>query len=142
MALSDSQLAFLEENHSAAMVTVGGDGIPKAVRVGVALVDGRLWSSSRDGSVRARRLGRDPHCTLFVFDSRFSYLTLETTVTTIEQPGSVDASVALFRSMQRRPEGPLAWYGTELAEDDFRRRMVEEGRIVFEFDVHRAYGLV
>jgi hypothetical protein len=45
MKLSEPDLDYLRDNHSAAMITVGGDGVAKAVRVGVALVDGRLWSS-------------------------------------------------------------------------------------------------
>lgn len=142
MDLTAKQIGFLADNHSAGMVTVGDDGMPKIVRVGVALVDGKLQSSSRGGSVRARRLRRDPHCTLFVFDSRFSYLTLEATVAIIEQPDSVDASVTLFRTMQRRPSGPLAWFGRELDDAAFRRQMVEEDRVVFDLDVNHAYGLI
>lgn len=142
MELTPQQHQFLEGTHGAAMITVSGDGFSKAARVGVALVDGKLQSSARGGAVRTARLRRDPRCTLFVFDSRFSYLTLETTVTIVGQPESVDASVTLFRAMQGRPEGPLAWFGRELEEDEFRRQMVDEDRIVFEFEVSRAYGLV
>ena len=40
MKLTDSELAFLEHHHSAAMVTVTPDGIAKVARVGVALIDG------------------------------------------------------------------------------------------------------
>jgi hypothetical protein len=50
-------------------------------------------------------------------------------------------SVRLFRAMQGKPDGPLSWFGGELAEDVFVQRMVDEGRIIYEFDVHHAYGM-
>ena len=40
MALSEAQSTFLDTHHSAAMITIGDGSLPKAVRVGVALVDG------------------------------------------------------------------------------------------------------
>jgi hypothetical protein len=43
--------------------------------------------------------------------------------------------------MQRRPTGPLQWFGSELEEDDFRSRLRAERRIIYEFDPHHAYGL-
>lgn len=36
--------SFLKQTGSAAMVTLKKDGTPHAVRVGVALVDGKLWA--------------------------------------------------------------------------------------------------
>ncbi len=69
MSLTDSQFAFLEKNHAAAMITIGKEGTPRAVRVGIALVDGKLWSSGTQDRVRTARLRHDPRCTLFVFDS-------------------------------------------------------------------------
>jgi hypothetical protein len=75
--LTDPELAFLEKNHSAAMVTVNADGIPKIVRVGVALIDGRLWSSGTADRVRTKRLRSDPRCTLYVHDNAFEFLVLE-----------------------------------------------------------------
>jgi hypothetical protein len=57
MALTPAETAFLESQHSAAMITTGEGGIPKAVRVGVALVDGRLWSSGTQSRVRIRVRG-------------------------------------------------------------------------------------
>ncbi len=117
------------------MITTGEGGIPKAVRVGVALVDGRLWSSGTQGRVRTRRLQRDPRCTLFVFDQAFSWLTLETTVSIL------DENMRLFRVMQNRPAGSLSWFGGELDEAAFLQAMVDEKRLIYEFEVQRSYGL-
>ena len=141
MSISESDLEFLRQNHSAAMITLGRDGMPKAVRVGVGLLDGKLWSSGTADRVRTRRLRRDPRCTLFVYDSGFAWVALETTVTILDGPDAAPRNLRLFREMQHRPEGPLNWYGEELEEEDFLRRMVDEGRLIYDFEVHRTYGL-
>lgn len=140
MALTATQTAFLDRQHSAAMITIGEDGMPKPVRVGVALVDGRLWSSGTHDRVRTSRLRRDPRCTLFVFDQAFSWLALETTVTLLQGPEAARHNLRLFRVMQNRPSGPLSWFSGELDEAAFLRTMEEEGRLIYEFDVHRSYG--
>ena len=140
--LSDEQRAFLERTRAAAMITVGADGVAKAVRVGVALVDGRLWSSGTADRVRTARLRQDPRCTLFVFDTVYSYLSLETTVTILDGPEAPEQNLRLFRVMQDRPEGPLSWFGGMLDEAAFLDAMAAEGRLVYEFDVRRASGLV
>ncbi len=80
MSLSERDVQFLQDHHSAAMITIARDGTPKAARVGVALVDGRLWSSGTADRVRTKRLRRDPRCTLFVIDPGYDWLALETTV--------------------------------------------------------------
>ena len=46
MTLSSEQMRFVHDNHAAAMITMGADGRPKAVRVGIAVIDGRIWSRS------------------------------------------------------------------------------------------------
>ena len=43
--------------------------------------------------------------------------------------------------MQARPNGPLSWFGGELGEEDFLRAMVDEGRLIYEFEVHHTYGM-
>jgi len=141
MQLTETQMRFLETNRAAAMITVGEDGRAKAVRVGVGVVAGKVWSSGTRDRVRTERLRRDPRCTLFVFEPGFAALTLETRVAILDGPEVADQSVALFRTMQGKPAGPLTWYGEELEEDDFRRAMVDQGRIIYEFAVERAYGL-
>ena len=141
MGLSADDVSFLDQHHSAAMTTVGTDGTVKAVRVGVALVDGKLWSSGTSDRVRTRRLRENPYCTLFVFDSAFAWLTMETTVSILDGPDAPAQNLRLFRQMQGKPSGPLQWFGADLDEDQFLRRMSEEGRLIYEFEVHRSYGL-
>jgi hypothetical protein len=123
------------------MITVGGDGRPKVARVGIAIVDGRLWSSGTEDRRRTARLRRDPWCTLFVFATGYAWLSLETTVTILDGPDAPALNLRLFRQMQSKPAGPLSWFGGELDEDDFLARMLEEQRLIYEFDVHRSYGM-
>lgn len=139
--LTPSQRAFIDANRSAAMITMGSDGYPKAVRVGVAIVEGRLWSSGTTDRIRTWRLRQDPKCTLFIFGAGHEALTLETEVTIIEGGDAVPRSVELFRAMQGRPEGPLMWFGEETDEETFRRKMIDQKRLIYEFEVTKAYGV-
>jgi hypothetical protein len=123
------------------MITVGRDGLAKVVRVGVALVDGKLWSSGTRDRVRTKRLRRDPRCTLFVHDNGFGWVALETTVGILDGPDAPDQSLRLFRVMQGRPTGPLSWFGRELTDEEFVRAMVDEQRLIYEFEIQHAYGL-
>lgn len=141
MNLGESDLAFLNEQHSAAMITVATDGAAKAARVGIALVDGQLWSSGTEGRIRTRRLRRDPRCTLYVHAAGFAWLALETTVTILDGSDAPQQNLRLFRVMQNKPDGPLSWFGGELSEEAFLRTMVDEQRLIYQFDIHRAYGL-
>jgi PPOX class probable F420-dependent enzyme len=138
---------FLERTHSAAMITLRPDGTPHAVRVGVALVDGRLWSSGTQARVRTMHLRRDPRSTLFVFDAKgpetaWRWLTLEATVTILEGPDAPEQNLRLFRVMQRQPEPRnVSWAGVERTPDEFLRIMAEERRLIYEFEPIRTYGL-
>jgi len=33
------------------------------------------------------------------------------------------------------------WYGEELGEPAFRQAMIDQGRVIYQFDVDKAYGL-
>lgn len=140
--LSEDETEFLRENRSAAMITVDAAGAAKSVRVGVALVDGKLWSSGTADRVRTRRLRRDPRCTLFVFDGTFLWLSVEATVTILDGPDAPELNLRLFRVMQGRPTGSLTWFGSELDDAAFRTRMAEESRLIYEFEVVKSYGVV
>ena len=139
---SGKEAEFLGTHRTAAMITVTSDGVAKTARVGVALVDGKLWSSGTQDRVRTRRLRRDPRCTLFVFSDSFNWLTVESTVTILDGPDAPELNVRLFRVMQNRPTGPLSWFGGDLDEEAFKARMVDDQRLVYQFDVQRTYGML
>jgi PPOX class probable F420-dependent enzyme len=140
--LNEQQRAFFGKANTAAMITLRSDGTPVAVRVGVALVDGKLWSSGTQDRARTRWLRRDPRSTLFVAESGgFSYLNIEARVRILDGPDAPELNLHLFRVMQKRPSGPLSWFGGELAEDAFLQRMKDEKRLVYEFEPTRITGL-
>jgi len=139
---------YLGTHHAAAMITLRADGTPHAVRCGIALVDGKLWSSGVPQRIRTGHLRRDPRATLFVYGNdqadRFSYLTLECTVTILEGPDAAEFNRRLFTVMQAgldRPPDTLYWEGTPRTIDEFMRIMAEEHRLIYEFEVTRSYGL-
>jgi hypothetical protein len=140
--LSEGQRAFIEATPSAAMITIGPQGVPKVARCGVAIVDGNVWSSGTQARVRTRRLRTDPRCTLYVHEAGPRWLALETAVTILDGPDVPEQSVRLFRTMQRRTDGPLLWHGAERDEAEFQRLMHDEGRVIYQFAIDHAYGPV
>jgi Pyridoxamine 5'-phosphate oxidase len=142
VSLTDQQREFLEHNHGAAMITLRPDGTPTAVRIGVALVDGQLWSSGTQVRRRTAYVRRDPRATLFVFEGGgFRFLTVEARVQILEGPDAPEQQVRLFRVMQARPTGPLLWYGAEKTEPEFLDQMVSEQRLMYQFEPVRVFGL-
>jgi PPOX class probable F420-dependent enzyme len=138
--------AFIDQNHAAAMVTLRADGTPHAVRVGVALVDGKLWSSSTQARVRTKHLRRDPRSTLFVFDGEWRWLALETAVTILDGPDAPQLNLRFMQQMQQNMPSPpspghVAWFGRELTTEEFLQTMVDEQRLIYEFDIKRTYGM-
>jgi hypothetical protein len=68
-------------------------------------------------------------------------MTLETAVTILDGPDAPQQSLRLFRILEDRPSGPLSWFDGELEEEAFLAAMVEEQRLIYEFEVLRTYGL-
>jgi hypothetical protein len=140
--LSEQQRAFLEKARGAAMIALRADGTPVAVRVGIVLVDGKIWSSGTEGRARTRWLRRDPRSTLFVYDpTGYAYLNIESRVTILEGPSVPEQSLRLFRAMEKRPTGPVAFNGRDMADDEFLRTMIDEKRLIYEFEPVRVSGL-
>lgn len=142
--MDDRMRAYLEKQHSAAMATIRRDGGSHVVRVGVALVDGRLWSSGTQTRARTKHLRRDPRSTLFVFDSEWRWLTLESRVTILDGPDAPELNLHLFQVMQQGmavPPGQISWFGRMLSHEELLKTMVDEQRLIYEFDIVRAYGM-
>jgi PPOX class probable F420-dependent enzyme len=142
--MDEGARTYLDKQHSAAMTTLGKDGSPHAVRVGVALVDDKIWSSGTQARARTKHLRRDPRSTLFVFDSEWRWLTLECRVTILDGPEAAELNLRLFQVMQQGmdvPAGQINWYGRTLSHEEFLKTMVQEQRLIYEFDVVRMYGM-
>ncbi len=123
---------FLQRNHRAIMATVKADGSPHVARIGVGLVDGRLWSSGTQTRVRTRNLRRDPRAALAVLDdgNSWAWLGLETRVTILDGPDAVEQNLALYRALAGEPDDL----------DEYRRAMVSEQRLIYEFEILHAYA--
>src|SRR5438093_3510505 len=102
VAMDDAIRRFLDENQTAAMITLRRDGTPHAARVGVAVVNDSIWSSGTQTRVRTRHLRRDPRSTLFVFDNQFRWLGLECTVKILDGRNAPELHVRLMEVMQQK----------------------------------------
>jgi hypothetical protein len=114
--------------------------------VGVGIIDGRLWSSSTQTRLRTKHLRRDPRSTLLIFDPQWLYLTLECRVTILDGRDAPQMNMRFMKAMQQKQNmpveaGKVSWFGRQLTEGEFLETMVQEQRLIYEFDVLRHYGL-
>ena len=130
--MDDRVREFVAHHHSAVMATIKGDGAPHVARIGLGLVDGRLWSSGTQTRVRTKHLRRDPRCTLMVLDedNRYRWLALETRVTILDGPEAPRQNLALYRVLAGEPDDV----------DEYLSAMVTEQRLIYEFEVTKSYG--
>ena len=124
--------AFLERSHRAVMATTKEDGTPHVARVGVGLVDGHLESSGTQGRLRTGHLRRDPRATLAVLDdeSGWGWLGLETRVAIFDGPDAPQRNLLLYRVLAGEPDDL----------DEYLDAMVAEKRLIYRFEIIRAYG--
>jgi PPOX class probable F420-dependent enzyme len=123
---------FLERHHGAIMVTLKRDGTPHVARITLGLVDGKLWSSGTQSRIRTTHLRRDPRATLCVLDDKnpYQWLGLETRVRILDGPDAPQLNLALYRSLAGEPKNL----------DEYLQSMVNDGRLIYEFEIERAYG--
>ncbi len=131
--MDDRVVAFLEANHGAIMVTTTADGTAHVARVGVGLVDGHLESSGTQARVRTKHLHRDPRATLAVLNSEnpWSWLGLVTRVTIFDGDDAPQRNLALYRVLTGDDPDDM---------DGYLAAMVSEQRLIYRFDIVKAYG--
>ena len=130
--MDDKVRKFLEDNHDAVMTTTKKDGMPHVARIGLGVVDGKLWSSGTQTRVRTKHLRRDPRSTLFVFGGgRWEWLGLETTVTILDGPDAPELNLKLYRVLAGEPDDV----------DEYLQAMKDEQRLIYEFEVTKSYGM-
>lgn len=124
---------FLASSHAAVMATLNPDGSPHVARVGVGLVDGKLWSSGTQTRVRTKNLARDDRAALAVLDSRnpHRWLGIQARVIVHDGPDAPDKNLALYRAVAGEPDDV----------DEYLEAMVNEQRLIYEFKIERTYGL-
>jgi PPOX class probable F420-dependent enzyme len=131
--MDDKVREFLEAHHDAVMTTTKRDGTPHVARIGVGLVEGKLWSSGTQTRVRTKHLRRDPRSALMVLDSssRYRWLGLECEVKILDGDDAPELNLKLYRTLAGEPD--------DVAE--YLDAMVKEQRLIYEFEVKRAYGM-
>jgi PPOX class probable F420-dependent enzyme len=130
MQLDEQARRFLEENHSAIMVTVRPNGTAHVARVSCGLVDGKLWSSGNVSRVRTKHLRANPNATMCIFARDRRWIGIEAVVSIHEGPDAPQKTLDLQRAQGREPEDV----------DAFLKDMAAQQRIVYEFEPRRIYG--
>ena len=91
ITMTDAEVtAFIDEQRTSTMATVGPTGIPHLVAMWYAVVDGKIWFETKARSQKAVNLRRDPHITCMLEDG-LTYDTLrgvsiEGTAVIVEDP--------------------------------------------------------
>ena len=128
----DKVSQFLATHHGAIQATTRADGSPHQARIGVGLIDGKLWSSATQDRVRTKHLRRDPRCSLFVLgDNAWNWLGLDCRVTILDGDDAPQLNLELYRALAGEPD--------DVAE--YLDAMVKEKRLIYEFDILHAYGM-
>jgi PPOX class probable F420-dependent enzyme len=124
-------LGFVRANHHAILATRRADGRPQlSPVVVVADDDGHLLVSTRETSVKAVNLGRDPHVSLCVIDDAFfgDWVQVDGVATVVALPEAMDGLVDYYRrAVGEHPD----W-------DDYRVAMERERRVLVRIRVERA----
>jgi PPOX class probable F420-dependent enzyme len=130
---------FLAGRHLGVLATIKRDGRPQLSTVGFGYdIGSRTISVSvTDGRAKTANLRRDPRASMHAAsDDGWAYVVAEGTaalspVAQAADDETVDELVHLYRTL--RGEHP-DW-------DEFRRTMVDEGRLVLRIHVDRVYGM-
>jgi PPOX class probable F420-dependent enzyme len=124
--------AFLADHHGAIQATTREDGSPHVARVGVGLVEGRLWSSATQDRLRTRHLRRDPRCSLLVLGKDpWHWLGLDCKVTILDGDDAPQLNLALYRVLAGEPDDVT----------EYLEAMVAEKRIIYDFEILKTYGM-
>ena len=135
----DDALALARATRQSVLTTIRRNGRPQLSNVLHAVTDdGRLRISSTASRAKVANLRREPWAAVHVNGpSFFSYAVIEgeaSVTPTAADPydATVEDLVDLYRSLAGEHED---W-------DDYRRAMVEEGRVVVTITPARAYGVL
>ena len=95
-------------------------------------MEGKLWSSGTQTRVRTGHLRRDPRSTLCVLNTknRYEWLGLEANVNILDGDDAPQLNLALYRVLAGEPKDL----------DEYLEAMVKEQRLIYEFEITKAYG--
>ncbi len=138
MEISEA-LDFMRERHQGVLTTIKRDGRPQLSNIAYVVGDDDIVRISvTDGRAKTRNLRRDQRASLHVARSDFwAYAVIEADVELLPvaadpNDATVDALVDYFRSVA----------GEHGDWDEYRRAMVEEGRLLLLLRPTHAYGIL
>jgi PPOX class probable F420-dependent enzyme len=137
MDLADA-IAFARSRSQGALITIRRDGRPQISNIAYAFDGDEARISITDSRAKTKNLRRDPRAALYVSGDNFgSFAVLDGTVTltpVAREPHdeTVEELVTYYRALR----------GDHPDWDDYRRAMVEDGRLVARFRPNHAYGIV
>jgi PPOX class probable F420-dependent enzyme len=123
--------AFVRANHRAVMTTYHPDGRAQMSPVTVGVDDaGHVVISTRETSVKARNLARDPRVVLCVVNDGFfgEWVLVEGTADLVHLPEAMRPLVDYYRAIS----------GEHPDWDDYRRAMVRDQRVLVRVTITRA----
>ncbi len=136
-AIDSERLAFLRANNLGHLVTLKRDGRPQISNINYHVNEnGVIRISVTDGRAKVRNLRRDPRASLHVeADSGWRWLVAEGTaelspVAQDRHDATVEELIDLYRAIS----------GEHPDWDDYRRAMVEDGRLVLHITIEHTYG--
>ena len=131
-------LAFLEQEHSAVVTTIGRSGLPQATIVRAGPYEGTMAFVVRGGTVKLANLKRDDRCTVLVAKPDWTrYATVEGRAATHRQDNTGEEEL---RILLRRVFSAAG--GTHSDWEEYDRVMREEARAVVLVTPERVYGRV
>ena len=138
MELSDA-LDYVRERRQGVIATIKSDGRPQLSNIVYGVDDdGTIRISATADRAKTKNLQRDERASLHVSDDGFgTYCVLEGTVEVTPitaEPGDAtsDALVAYYRTLA----------GEHPDWDEYRRAMIDEGRLMLLLTPTRAYGML
>lgn len=138
MELSEA-LDFMRERHHGVLTTIKRDGRPQLSNVTYVVGDDdRIRVSVTDSRAKTKNLRRDPRASLHVAQSDFwAYAVVEcdvelTPVASDPHDATVDALVEYYRSVM----------GEHGDWEEYRRSMVDDGRLLLLLTPTHAYGML
>jgi PPOX class probable F420-dependent enzyme len=139
MTTIDSALAFVREHQRGVLITIKRDGRPQSSNVAYMVGDDDVIRISvTDDRAKTANLRRDPRASLHVNrDDFWAYAVIEADVTPMPvaadpHDATVEALVDYYRTLS----------GEHHDWDDYRRAMVDDGRLLLELRPTHAYGII
>lgn len=138
MEISDA-LEFISDRRQGVLVTLKRDGRPQLSNIAYVLGhDGVIRISVTENRAKTANLRRDPRASLYVTrDDFWAYVVLDadvevTPVATSPDDDTVDQLVEYYRAVAGEHDD---W-------DEYRRAMVDDGRLVLKLTPTHTYGML